>query len=158
MKVFHPYEDGPMKSDAPGENAWLGAVLHHLGVHKIEATLSGGGDSGAIDDVTYLDASGQPMDSAKVEDFLLSQVLADGSENPATFQSCLYLMIESAAEDLGNYYDNEGGSVWLLYTVQARSLEQTEGVFTAGEYEDEEYDGEYAEEEDPDLEDADPAP
>lgn len=214
------------------EVVWLYPVLSRLGVTGLEANLSGGGDSGSIDDITFfkgdeyvqktneqdsVDAeagvnitkfhvspgtfveAGDPLFEtalneargsdgkntevraekdgfvtwtntdligseleevqeavqiaplSEIELILSHLTIDDGTKRDHTFWTALEEMIEREAIDLGNFYDNEGGSVWLKYALNPENaeIEVEESSFVENEPE---YDYEDEDEED-DLDD-----
>lgn len=121
--------------------AWLSPILLDLGVHRMEASLDGGGDSGDLDSVCYYDDAGEEHDMQAIEE-KLSGIMVDGS-NALTM---LHEGIIQDANDEGNWYDNEGGSVSSVYNVSPAGV-FTEFVSIAyheedcdEDYDDEDYD------------------
>lgn len=54
---------------------------------------------------------------ANIEDILKKLTIDDGSHASATFLDALHTMLSDDASDQGNWYDNEGGSVFSSYNV-----------------------------------------
>lgn len=99
--------------------AWLSPILLNLGVHRMEASLDGGGDSGDLNEIIYLDAAGEPHDGDAIE-----KALSDISLENGDALLRLHEGVMQDANDEGNWYDNDGGSVSSAYTVTP------DGVFT----------------------------
>lgn len=115
--------------------AWLSPILMDLGVRRMEASLNGGGDSGDLDEVIYLDDAGELHDAEAIET-ALKAINVSGTNA----LDRLHDGITQDANNAGNWYDNEGGSVVSAYEVTA------DGVFTefvSIAYHEEEYDDEY---------------
>jgi hypothetical protein len=233
-----------MRKKTYNEEVWLYPVLSKLGVTGLEANLSGGGDSGSIDDVTFFkgDASeyvqqkneqdsveaeagvnitkfhvspgtfveagdplfetalneargsdgkntevraekdgfvtwtnpgliGSELEEAQeairiaplseIELILSHMTIDDGTKADHTFWTALEEMIEREAVSIGNFYDNEGGSVWLKYALNPEKaeieVEESSFVENEPEYddEDEEWDP-FAEDEEEDHDDIEP--
>lgn len=125
----------------PDPKSWLYPFLSGLGVTSFEANLSGGGDSGSIDDITWFRGE-EMVPNAEIEDPLSALTIDDGSPQRATFLDAFHIMVENDAANEGNYYDNEGGSVWSRYLLdpESRTLVMEESSFAENEpdYDDEE--------------------
>lgn len=123
-------------------DTWTGKVLYRFGVGRIEVDLSGGGDSGDIDEVRYYaDREGtQPLDTDEIESRLRRLRVPQGtSMMPAL--DILRRQWDTDASDQGNWYDNEGGSVNSAYTYDETGTECEHCDITYNEYDDE-YDDE----------------
>jgi hypothetical protein len=59
-------DDDLIDMDEPNPKIWLAPFLSQCGVTRLEANLSGGGDSGAIDDVTYFNGDEHIQQADKV--------------------------------------------------------------------------------------------
>ena len=81
---------------------------------------------------------------SEIELILSHLTIDDGTKRDQTFWIALEEMIEREAISLGNFYDNEGGSVWLKYALNPENaeIEVEESSFVENEpeydYEDEE--------------------
>ena len=145
------------ETENPDPKRWLAPFLKKLGVTEFEANLSGYGDSGEITDITYL-SEGRALENDAVEGALSALSVDDGSARPKTFLDVFHEMIEEDAADAGDYYNNEGGSVWSSYVIDADTgeIELEIASYTANEPDydeddEEEWDPfEEDEEEDPD--------
>lgn len=115
----------PEEQEALGEFnsrlAWLSPILVHLGVARMEASLDGGGDSGDLNEVTYYGSDDNELSAIEIEE-KLGAIKVKGVE--ATALSHLHDGITQDANDEGNWYDNEGGSVSSSYNVSV------DGIFT----------------------------
>lgn len=105
------------------DKLWLGAVLASLGVSSMTANLSGSGDSGDIDDVTYMGPDGQELDFQSVDAALTGMTIDNGEFLPTTFLDRLHTLITEDAGNVGDYYNNDGGSVWISYKVSPEGIE-----------------------------------
>ena len=145
-----------------GSLPWLGLYLNRKNVAEIEAWLSGGGDEGQIDDIEYLSRDGERMPGHAITEDLRSRVLHSGSAHPRDFHQCLQEIIDDFADSLGDYVNNEGGSIHLRLGVSESGITMTEGHFTPGEYDDEFDDDEFEDDggdidiHDPDLDGMEP--
>lgn len=123
-------------------------ALHAIGVTSVAFEMSGSGDEGGIDNVTYA-FSGEEMSNNDVEAHLRAMNPSGG-----TIRRNLYDELESLADkvvsDIGNYADNEGGSGGVTFLVSENGLEEEEAWMEPGE-EDLDDDDEL-DEDDPDYE------
>lgn len=132
---------------------WMAPVLNKLGVTSFTASLSGGGDSGQLDDLFFY--KGEELVDDAVRDILQKLTTTGIPGQSESFMTRLEGMIEKDACDMGNWYDNDGGSVYLEYTVHPTELEITEGHIHFFEPEDDEYDLDDEDIEDEDIDDDD---
>lgn len=137
----------------PNPKIWLYPFLAELGITRIEAFMSGSGDSGDINDVTYYRGD-QTVSNEEVESVLGALTLDDGTTSRETFKDVLYGVFEADGSAAGNWYDNEGGSVACSYDLNPElgRIRLIEAEYAPGEeYEDEEDEWDpYAEELDED--------
>jgi len=141
-------------SDTPNPRIWLHPFLSQLGVTSFEANLSGGGDSGSIDDMTWFRGE-QIIPNAEVEETLEALKIDDGSPQRTSFLDALHIMVENDAANEGNYYDNEGGSVWARYLLdpQSGTVQMEEASYAENEPYDDDDDYEPEDDLDEDLDD-----
>jgi hypothetical protein len=132
---------------------WIAAIMRDEGVGRIEVDLSGGGDSGGVDEVRLLPKAGRSLrhDSEHILS-ALGQMKVPVRAMSLDALSILHEHFHRDAYAEGDYVNNEGGSVQLAYEIDAEDLELVEAFFTPGESYDDDYDEEYDEElEDPDT-------
>ena len=141
-------------SNAPNPWIWLYPFLSHLRVTSFEANLSGGGDSGSIDDMTWFRGE-QIIPNAEVEETLEALKIDDGSPQRTSFLDALHIIVENDAANEGNYYDNEGGSVWARYLLdpQSGTVQMEEASYAENEPYDDDDDYEPEDDLDEDLDD-----
>lgn len=128
--------------------SWISPILAQLGVASFSAKLSGGGDSGDLDEIEYHDSEGELLDTTEIETALRA-IKAPGSSGDMTVLDLLNDQMCSDASEEGNWYDNDGGSVESSYLVRPQGI-ITEFVnisYHAPDY-DEDYDDEDEEYED----------
>lgn len=127
---------------------WLGVILSELDVSGFEVNLSGYGDSGAIDDYCFKSSThkGRDLQSADIQ-AKLAELRLPGERN--SFSDVLDLFVENDATAEGNWYDNDGGSVWSEYSIQSGALEQENICLT---YNEPEYDDDFDEDDDEEIE------
>jgi len=156
-------DDDHLDPEVPNPKIWLFPFLADLGITRIEAHMSGSGDSGDIDDVTYFRGD-EPAANEEVEELLGTLTLDDGSASRVTFKDALYGVFESDGNAAGNWYDNEGGSVFCSYDLDPSlgRIRLIDADYSPGEeYGDEEEDDwepEFGETEDEEPEDDDVEP
>ncbi len=142
----------------PSPKIWLYPFLAELGITRIEAFMSGSGDSGEINDVTYYRGD-ETVPNEEVEGVLGALTLDDGTTSRATFKDALYGVFETDGSAAGNWYDNEGGSVACSYDLSPDlgRVRLIDADYSPGEeYGDEEEDDDWEPElGDPDEEDED---
>lgn len=140
----------------PSPKSWLYPFLAELGITRIEASMSGGGDSGQIDDVTYYRGD-ETVPNEEVEGFLASLTLDDGSSSGVTFKDVLETMFENDGSSAGDWINNEGGSAFCSYDLSPElgRIRLVDVEYTPGEeYEDEndDWDPDGPDEQDDDVE------
>lgn len=128
--------------EAPDPKIWLYPFLADLGITRIEAFMSGSGDSGDIDDVSYF-RGGKAVSNDEVEGVLCKLTVDTGDARPENFKDVLYGIFYKDGSAAGDWYNNEGGSVACSYDLDP-SLGQIcliEADYSPGEeYGDEEED------------------
>lgn len=142
------------ETETPDPKRWLAPFLQKLGVTEFEANLSGYGDSGEITDIAYM-GEDEAIENDTVEAALSALSVDDGSARPRSFLDVFHEMIEQDAAEAGDYYNNEGGSVWSRYVIdpEAGEIELEVASYEANEPDyDEDWD---LEDEEPD-DDAEP--
>lgn len=139
--------EDPNAPDREGILPWVSEILRRSGVTSVTALLSGSGDSGDIDDIVFKDAAGIPIPCDRVEQSLRGVRMMTGADVTRTGWEVFRDQIYQDAEEAGNYYDNDGGSVQLDYIIGPDGLTLEGSSFT--EFEPEEDD----EFEDDELED-----
>ena len=147
-------EDDLMDLEEPNPKIWLYPFLADLGVTRIEAFMSGSGDSGEINDVTYYRGDAT-VPNEEVEGVLDALTVDDGTTSGVTFKDVLYTLFEKDGSAAGNWYDNEGGSVACSYDLDPElgRIRLIDADYTPGEEDwDEEEDWAEPEEEDDDVE------
>lgn len=112
--------------------SWIGIILADLDITDFEVTLSGYGDSGAIDDYDF-GRKGETSTNvlASLEDIYLPGTAV-------SLRTHLDLMIDKDASSEGNWYDNEGGNVWSKYVVENGNLLADTIILTHNEPDEEE--------------------
>lgn len=132
-----------------GEHSWLGAYLTARNVALMSAQLSGGGDEGQLDHIDFYDGNDKLLSEFDITENLRSMTIFDGSSHPRSFFDELSAVIDTFAEPLGDYVNNEGGVVSVDIRVTPDGLLYESGYFTENEP-DEDYD--YDEDYDAELE------
>jgi hypothetical protein len=138
--IFDETDDDLIDPAEPSPKIWLYPFLADLGITRIEAYMSGCGDSGEINDVTYYRGE-ETAPNEEVESVLDALTLDDGSASQVTFKDALYMIFETDGSAAGNWYDNEGGSVSCSYDLEPvrGRIRLIEADYTPGEeYGDEE--------------------
>jgi len=146
--------------DEPSPKIWLYPFLAELGITRVEAFMSGSGDSGQIDDVTYYRGD-ETVPNEEVEGVLDALTLDDGTTSRVTFKDVLYGVFETDGSAAGNWYDNEGGSVSCSYDLNPElgRIRLIDADYSPGEeYGDEEEEDWEPELAEPDEEDDDVEP
>lgn len=140
--LFNETDDEPVDLEVPNPKVWLYPFLADLGITRIEANMSGGGDSGEIDDVTYYRGD-EAVRNEEVDGVLQNLTLDDGSTSGVTFKDVLETIFEKDGSSAGDWVNNEGGSAFCSYDldpdlgrVRLINVEYTPGE----EYGDEEED------------------
>lgn len=100
---------------------WLAPVLHDMGVHRIDAFLSGGGDEGQFDDLSFIGEDGSYFRHGHIDDHLSGMYLYDGGNFAMSFLDHLKFQIEAEASTHGNYADGVGGSAQVNMVVDPES-------------------------------------
>lgn len=116
---------------------YLAAFLAKNGVNGIEVSLSGGGDEGGIDDITFCSPKGHAIDGPSIEEKMKSFVVNMGTSYNRNLHDYLEDIIYENADASGDYCNNEGGSVIINYIVTEEGLICLCVEFTPGTYEDE---------------------
>ncbi len=153
-------EDDLMDLEEPNPKIWLYPFLADLGITQIEAFMSGSGDSGDIDDVTYYRGDAT-IPNEEVENLLEALTVDDGTTSGVTFKDALYTLFERDGSAAGNWYDNEGGSVACSYDLDPSlgRIRLIDADYSPGEeYGDEEEDDWEPEFDEPEEEDDDVEP
>lgn len=119
-------------------SAWLAPVLRNLGVTWFEAYLSGSGDSGQLDEVNFKGEGDQELESEKIFAALERLPLHSQGGFVTNFREAFEGMIDTAVDHMGNYCDNEGGSIWASFGVEGDLINLIDGDYTPGSYEDDE--------------------
>jgi hypothetical protein len=158
--IFDETDDELTDFQEPNPKIWLYPFIAELGITRIEAFMSGSGDSGDINDVTYYRGD-QTVSNEEVESVLGALTLDDGTTSRETFKDVLYGVFEADGSAAGNWYDNEGGSVACSYDLNPElgRIRLIDADYSPGEeYGDEEEDDWEPEPEEPDEEDDDVEP
>lgn len=113
----------------------LGLYLASKGVASLRAGLSGGGDEGQLDYIEFIDTNGKILSETDMIENLKMQIIPSGLQ--INLYDRLTDLIDEFAEPLGDYVNNEGGSVSLEIKVTRDGLVLKEGYFTENEYDDE---------------------
>lgn len=161
--IFDETDDDLTDLDEPNPKIWLYPFLADLGITRIEAYMSGSGDSGEINDVTYYRGE-ETAPNEEVDSVLDALTLDDGSASRVTFKDALYMIFETDGSAAGNWYDGDGGSVFSTYDLDPElgRIRLIEADYTPGEeYGDEEEEDDWEpelgdpdeeEDDDPDVE------
>ena len=140
-------EDDDFEGSIP---KWVSLALIRIGVQKITFSFSGGGDSGQMDDLEIFDMNGGMIPSREVSK-ALEEIRV---RNPHGRASDAWNMLLQAAEDdasaCGDYYNNDGGSVYLEYEASNGLMKNVTSDIT---YYDEDCDEDCDDEEDFEIED-----
>jgi hypothetical protein len=127
---------------------WLAGIIHNLGVQSIEATFSGSGDNGCMDDLILNLSPEAGMTEVEMSNHLESLKVRLQGGREESFWGLLGDHVTDDAEPLGNYSDGDGGSVWLRIAIEPSGAYLDSSSYTPGEpYEDDEHDDEW----DPDF-------
>lgn len=105
---------------------WLGALLSRHEVAKVVANFSGGGDSGQLDDYVFHKESGEILGNddivAALEDVSIRDVKTG---RVVTGHDIFTEALDTDAVNCGDFYNNDGGSVYLEYEISARGADLT---------------------------------
>jgi hypothetical protein len=135
----------------PG-SIWLADLLSRQNVSSFEASFSGGGDEGGLNDLLFRRRDGTIDDKGEVDAFLSSILLPDGSAHVPTAKDMFDDMLDAATEADGDYCNNEGGSLWAEFHVLPQGIVKSSVDFTPGSYEDDPDDEDDFDDQDEDLE------
>ena len=119
---------------------WIGLSLHALGARRLQATFSGSGDSGDLDDILYFDAEGDPLPNDSIQSTLEAMKVFNGTSHAPDYHEVLVDLLAERASDFGNYYENEGGSVVIDCEIDSSGLEIVGGSFEPGVWDEDEFD------------------
>lgn len=103
-------------------------LLEQHGVHSVNVTFSGSGDSGAIDDVYYAPQIAASVRTIPVEQMTLNRVFdriwrtTTASETVSLDQAIMNITDNYLAETGVNWYDNDGGYGELAIDVAGRTV------------------------------------
>ncbi|MEP3670904.1 MAG: hypothetical protein ABJN42_29765 [Roseibium sp.] len=144
-------------SQADDGTVWIGKILHEMDVRSMRAELSGGGDSGDLDGISYVGEDGKHLSSIDIEAGLsdIKPPFTNAGRGKVTALEYLQDLVIEEATRAGNWYDNEGGHVESEYNITAAGME-TEYVHLTHfepDYDDDEYDEDEYDDDDPDVED-----
>lgn len=92
---------------------WLARFLHANGVVAIEANFSGGGDSGCMDDMSLTMRPDAERSSKEVLKLLSKHRRRVTVIMEHSMDSILADCLDKDACGVGNFYDGDGGAVWL---------------------------------------------
>lgn len=130
---------------------WIGAILLKNDVAKVVANFSGGSDSGQLDDYVFHKESGEILDNDDIMAVLSAVSIRDTKSGRIVdgLDMFTYAMNEDAV-DCGNFYNNDGGSVYLEYEISAQGADLTVSDITYFEpdYDDDDWEPEFDEDED----------
>jgi len=158
--------DDEIDMNLPDPKIWLYPFLTDLGITGIEASMSGSGDSGDLDDVIWY--RGDTLaPNEEVEGVLTGLTVDDGSGRHHNFLDKIREMFTSDGSGAGNWCDNEGGSALCRYDLDPETgvINLVEAEYAPGEeYDDDEDEdddwepdfGEADEGEDPEDDDVEP--
>jgi hypothetical protein len=147
----------------PDPKIWLYPFLADLGVTQIEASMSGSGDSGDLDDVSWYRGD-TLIPNEEVEGVLTGLTVDDGSTRHHNFLDVARDMFTSDGSKAGNWYDGEGGSALCRYELdpEAGVINLLETEYAPGEEydndEDDDWEPEFGETDEEELEDDDVEP
>ncbi|ETX13336.1 hypothetical protein OCH239_10865 [Roseivivax halodurans JCM 10272] len=129
-----------MSDDTPPSSIerWLAQLLNKLEVASIEASFSGGGDEGSMDDMIVAMRPGATMSGEELLKHLDTLEQRSVGNFRSSFRDKLVDQIEHDASYLGDYANNEGGSVFLRLEVEGDAVKIAVGDFTPGSYDDDE--------------------
>jgi len=150
----------------PDPKIWLYPFLADLGITRIEANMSGSGDSGDLDDVTWYQGD-TVVPNEKVEQVLAGLTIDDGLNRHHTFLDEIHEMFCLDGSAAGDWCNNEGGSALCRYDLDPETgvINLVETEYAPGEeYDDDEDEdddwepdfGEADEGEDPEDDDVEP--
>lgn len=119
---------------------WLAPLLSQMGISRFEASFSGGGDEGGLDDVIFYKSDATMASSEEVKTLLSGIALPDGSAHVQTAHDAFEAALYEATQHDGDYSNNEGGSLWAEFHVLSNGIVKGDVEFADNEYEDEDYD------------------
>lgn len=104
---------------------WLGLVLKNEDVESFNVSLSGCGDSGDIDDYGF-NLSRKPKVDAEAQQAVTSRLQDLGMPGRnGSFSEILDSVVTEDATAEGNWYDNDGGTVYSEYEIEGGRLVAT---------------------------------
>lgn len=118
---------------------WIGIALKDLGVSRLTARLSGGGDSGSLDDISFFNSDGTEICDGSIESALAEIKIKAGGHDTALF--ALRSMIDADSTKGDNWWDGPGGHVEASYEMDGNQL--VEECIDITVYEEEEFDDDY---------------
>lgn len=125
---------------------WLSQILHSMRVKHIEASFSGGGDEGSLDEVKFGGAERTQPFSDGIEMDLEGLRVRGACAYDRSFLDFVIESLEKDVEPFGNYADGDGGSARIMILVDEEGAWVEEGDFTPGSsWDDDEYDDEFEE-------------
>jgi hypothetical protein len=136
---------------------WLAPLLAQMDITRFEASFSGGGDEGGLDDVLFYKSDATMASSEEVKTLLSGIALPDGSAHVQTAHDVFEAALYEATQHDGDYSNGEGGSLWAEFRVRPGGIVKGDVEFSYSEYDDEDYDEDDIDDEDP-GDDVDPAP
>lgn len=119
---------------------WLASIMHGLGVTSIEASFSGGGDEGQMDDLIIYTSENSEKTADEIESYLEGLKVRQAAHYQPSFFDKLKEMLENDVEPVGDYANGDGGSAWLRIAITEDGAFVESSYFTPYEPEDEEYD------------------
>ncbi len=119
---------------------WMNKILSNLGVNSMEATFSGCGDSGQMDDLILNVSPESGKTELEIVDHLKEVKIRLSSRLTQNFWDLLADSISTDADPLGNYSDGDGGSIWMRITVTPDGASICDYTYTPGEPDYDEYD------------------
>lgn len=103
------------------QRAAIFAALKYAGIATVTVSFSGGGDSGSIDDVSAMNAGGDPVDLP--EDAQL-QFTRSGELVAQTLKEAIIDLADAVLERCGHdWYNNEGGQGEVILHVEEQRIE-----------------------------------
>ncbi|MEY8801974.1 hypothetical protein AB9K35_16820 [Leisingera sp. XS_AS12] len=141
-------EDNPQEVTSSSIEPWLAAILHKFEVTTIEASFSGSGDEGHMDDLILTLRDGAEGTEDSVWKSLKELKVRSAESYRKSLYDILEEKVEKDADPVGNYSDNEGGAVYLQIAISEDAAEVIYTDYTPGSYDDE-----YDDEEEPEYED-----